>query len=288
MRRFVPPVAALRAALAVAVLLGVAASPGAALARGKPNKVQVVTGVVYRQVDGVTLALDVYGPVKGGPYPAVLVVHGGGWRYGDRTELAYEADALAQDGFVAFSADYRLAPPGGTWHAMAPVDDLRAALVWIRTHAGEYGAAGSTVGGLGSSSGGNLAMMLGTTGTPGWDRLDAVVSWSGPMDLPLMTECASACYPKVVNYLGCRYQDCPSNWIAASPIDQVDAGDAPAFLANGTEEVIPLDQAVNMANALADAGVPTELKEVSGTEHAQEYENQVMGDSEAFLHRYLG
>src|SRR2546422_11513156 len=68
-----------------------------------------VSGVTYSVPDSVPLLLDVYEPSGGGPFPAIVLVHGGGWKSGSRTVVADEAATLARAGFVVFDIDYRLA-----------------------------------------------------------------------------------------------------------------------------------------------------------------------------------
>src|SRR5262249_41639796 len=143
--------------------------------------------VPYRTVAGQTLKMDAYLPA-GGPHPAVLLIHGGGWDHGDKASDATSARALAAHGFGAFAAHYRLAPPGGTWHFPAPVEDVQAAMIWIRAHADEYRVDAKRVGAFGDSAGANLALMLGVSGKPGADRADAVVSWSGPTDFTTLKD----------------------------------------------------------------------------------------------------
>src|SRR5438128_681866 len=78
-----------------------------------------------------------------------------------------------------------------------------------------------------------------------------------------------------------------SLWVEAPPIDQVDASDAPAYLANSTKEHTPLSQATSMADALAAAGVPEQLRVIKGKLHARAYEAKVWSQSLSFLHEYL-
>src|SRR5207249_1811812 len=151
-------------------------------------------------VGAQTRRLDVYMPGDSVTHPAVLLVHGGGWSKGDKSLWVKEGQTLATSGFVAFAANYRLAPPGGTSHALDPVYDLRDAVKWIRANAATYGVDPARVGALGDSAGGNLVLMLGTTGSNGLDKANAVVEWSGAGDLPAMSSNYST-----KTYIGCTY-----------------------------------------------------------------------------------
>ena len=66
--------------------------------------------IVYKEIDGKKLKLNAYVPKGDGPFPTVLVVHGGAWRAGSRTQLTMYAKSLARRGYCCFAIDYRLAP----------------------------------------------------------------------------------------------------------------------------------------------------------------------------------
>ncbi len=116
----------------------------------------------YVERDSGPLSADVYMPHDGaGPFPGMLVVHGGAWRMGSRADLAAIARALAEHGYVAVAIDYRLAP-----HDKFPaqINDCQAAVRWMRSHASEFKIDPDRMGGFGYSAGGHLAALLGTLG----------------------------------------------------------------------------------------------------------------------------
>jgi acetyl esterase len=276
-------------AMTVALVLGMAAAGGAAdsvaHAESTTTAVRVVRDIEYGVAGGYSLRLDAILPDGQGPHPALLVVHGGGWRSGDKRQFGRPAQMLAEAGFAVFSANYRLAPPGGEWHYPAPVDDLRMAMLWIRAHAAEYGADATRVGALGGSAGGNLVLMLGTSGEPGRDRADAVVSWSGPTDFRTLGGARGDAI--AANYIGCTLAACPEIWDAASPLSHVDAGSAPSYIVNSDMELTPLQQATDMAAALERAGVPVTLRVLPGNRHSQTFAADVMDETAMFLRTYL-
>ena len=241
---------------------------------------------------------DVYAPRNGrSDRPGVLVVHGGGWNTGDKTNVRVVSTALARAGFVAFAVGYTLAGPH---HPGAPVqlDELRAAVRDIRAHDDRYGVDGTRVGALGSSAGAHLVMLLATTGTGACDtgdRLGAVVGWSGPYDLPALQHladagCKDGCrqvVPKLLAYTGCPLTSCGGTWDAASPVRHVDADDPPALLFASTREFVPPSQAREMSDALAAAGVPHDLVTLPGTRHAQAYRDDALPTTIRFLAQEL-
>jgi acetyl esterase/lipase len=257
--------------------------------------VQVTNDIVYRTVDGEPQLLDAYVPTTDTvKRPVILLVHGGAWRGGDKTNFVGDANRLAQLGYVAFSVNYRLAPA----HPYpAAVDDVQAAVRWIRAPAQvkTYRIDPKRIGALGSSAGGHLVGMLATLGqgarTKG-ARIRAAVSWSGPMDFnlwPLTTPTPDDIVHSVLDFLGCTSQpeSCP-NANRASPINHIDRSDAPMLLINSDHELIPLDHATTMDTALQRAGVPDQLIVLRGEAHAQYFADQVWDETVSFLRRYVG
>lgn len=282
------------AALAAATSILGAAAPAASAPTEAAAQVEQVGNVtvhrdvVYKEVDGIRLALDVYQP-PGGPHPAIVHIHGGGWVAGSKDGSTRTGLFLAQRGFVTFAIDYRLAPPGGRWRAPAQIEDTRDAVLWVRSHAADYGALPGRVAALGTSAGAYLALMVATTGTPGKGQVDAAAALSAPIDLRAAAEKSTD--PEEVeildNYTGCSVEQCPEFFDELSPINHVDSSDAPIFLANGTEELIPVEQADAMQAALEEAGVPHELQLVPGAVHGRRLGRAVAPRAVTFLKTHL-
>ena len=245
----------------------------------------VYHNVTYASPDGDPLLLDAYIP-KGGVHPAVIVIHGGGWAYGDKEQLAFEGENLAAAGFGAFVVDYRLAPPNGNVHAPVALHDVSTALDWVRANAATYRINADRIGVLGNSAGGNLAMMLGVGGANGTDHVNAVVSYSGQSNL--LTLSNRHTIHAATNYVGCAATICRSVWVDNSPIDHCTSATAPMLLVNSTDELMPLDQATGMAARLEQVGVPYSLKVLDGKKHASAFANEVWPETLKFLNQYLG
>lgn len=255
--------------------------------------------LVYREIDGQELTLDACLPEDtSSPHAAVLLVHGGGWHGGDKADPQWRAacEQFAQEGFVALSANYRLAPE---YVYPAAIDELMAAVRWLREPAqvASLGIDPDRIGTLGGSAGGNLAGLLGSRGAGSLTegaRLSAVVSLSGPMVLTS----AALDFPgaraidasAVLAYLGCT--DIGTCTIAAdaSPVTHVDPTDPPFLLVSSRDErrVVP-EQATTMGAALDKAGVENEVLIVPGNDHAMRLfpRPQVNAAVMAFLHEHL-
>lgn len=135
----------------------------ALVSEATPPSVKEIKNIVYHQIGDRKLLLDAFLLKKKAKKtrPAVLIIHGGGWRTGNRTQHYALARRLADSGFVCFTVEYRLST-----EALYPaaVHDLKAALRWMRTHAKHYAIDTNKIATLGFSAGGQLSALLGTTG----------------------------------------------------------------------------------------------------------------------------
>jgi acetyl esterase len=268
-----------------------------------PN-IPVTSNVVYGTADGTPLTLDICfpadaadGTVEQSPRPAVLALHGGSWRAGDKANLTWRSICqwLANAGFVTFSVNYRLAPK---FTFPAQIDDLRTAVRWLRApdQVTRYNIDPARIGAFGGSAGGNLAALLGADGkgsTTTGDRIAAVAELSGPTDLTaagLSLGTTPAAFQQIeLDYLGCAsFGDCPQAR-DASPRYQVDASDPPFFIGQSLNERIPKPQADALVDALRKAGVDTSYVTVKGTLHSvamltPDLRTRIVD----FLHAHLG
>jgi len=212
--------------------------------------------------------------VNNGPRRAVISVHGGSWREGDKAIVHWRSacEWLASEGFVAFSLNYRLAPQ----HPFpAAIADVRAAVEWLRQPAQvqAYGYDPALIGAFGGSAGGNLVTLLGTEGAGPLDvgsRVAAVVELSGPIDLTgELADGYDAEFQQVqLDYLGCSSYSRCSAAETASPNYPVDSSDPPIFVGHSRDEFIPIEQAEVLVGALEEAGVDTVYVEVPGKLHS--------------------
>lgn len=102
------------------------------------------------------LLARIYRPRDAGPFPALIEIHGGAWNTGSRTQNAPLAEALAANGMVVASVDFRL---GGEAAYPASMVDVNYATRWLKVHAADFGATPDALGGLGLSSGGHMVML---------------------------------------------------------------------------------------------------------------------------------
>lgn len=207
------------------------------------------------------LKADVYQPSGAGAKPAVLLIHGGGWRAPDRREqMASIAERVAARGYVVVNATYRFAPE---YLYPAPVDDLREALKWMRANAARYQIKPDQIAAVGYSAGGHLAGMLGVLDGPAAVRVQAVVDGAGPSDLRKYK--GGTLVPQ---FLGGTQSQVMSRFIAASPITHVSKDDPPFFFYHGTwDTLVPDDHSGDFKTALDAVGVHTEWFKIIGRGH---------------------
>ena len=225
--------------------------------------------------------LDVFRPYRGKePRPAVLVIHGGGWRNGSRGDMVDRVCArYLRRGFLVANVDYRLTASAP---APAAVLDCRAAASWLHEHAEDLGIDPKKVVVTGESAGAYLALM---TAVPheGSVPVAAVVDIHGPVALRDLLE-------------GPEARDYAREWLAGadsaavealSVLPAVDGTFPPTLIVHGTEdrEILPT-QSTKLAAAFAQAGVRSQLFLIPGAGHgdwSQEQANHVYDNVFRFL-----
>lgn len=247
-----------------------AAALSLCLARASAD-VRVTKDVSYGQAGGQNLLLDVYEPSEAAANkrPAVVMIHGGGWMFGDKSFYAPMASHLASRGYVAFSINYRLAP---RYHYPAQVDDSMRAVRWIRAHAADYSVDPDRIGALGDSAGGYLVAMLGERDVrdatdsalaPYSSKVQCVVDFYGPTDFTLSPSAAhvSAQALQILQaFFGKSPTEAPDLYRQGSPIIYVDKQSAPCLIVHGTgDTLVPQPQSEELYDALKAAGVETSL-----------------------------
>lgn len=224
--------------------------------------------IVYSTVADRELLLDAFVPKGDGLRPAVLVVHGGAWRSGDRKQLRGYANALAKRGLVCFAIDYRLAPQD---KFPAQIEDCRAAVKWIRTHAADYQVDPNKLGAIGYSAGGHLVCLLATTGEAPSEkngnvdtRLQAVAAGGAPTDFRKFEDNG-----KWAEYwMGGDLTTQPDRFHNASATVFVDKNDPPVFFYNGTDDkLVSIEWSKSCYEALKANSIKTELYEIEGAGH---------------------
>lgn len=219
---------------------------------------EVRQDIVYK--DG--LRLDVRMPDGAGPFPVAILVHGGGWVGGGKTEyIHFIFEPLTQAGIASVSIDYRLAPQH-KWPACA--EDVEAAIQWTFAHAAEYKFDPARVALVGESAGGHLAAYAGIRTT---HKLAAIVSFYGVHDFVARAFQFARIDPNVSALFGIGSLNADTAVVLreASPYTHVRAGLPPFLMIHGTaDSAVPYAQSVDMCSKLRSKSVPCELYSVNG------------------------
>jgi pectinesterase len=225
--------------------------------------------VEYGKVGTESLRLDAHVPDGPGPFPIVLVVHGGGWSSGDKADwTAPFLDLLTKAGdFTWFSINYRPAP-AHRWPAC--LEDVQTAVRWVKTHAKEFKGDSDRLALLGYSAGGHLvcqAAVLAQDDT----RVQAVVGFAPPTDHVADSQRREGLSPSMTNLLNrAKTLDEPTLAVLReiSPLHHVKPGLPPFLLVHGTDDKsVPYEQSVRFQAKLRETGVPCDLITINGAPH---------------------
>jgi pectinesterase len=261
---------------------------GVPLRRQLPASVKVERDLVYARYGDREVKLDLYLPKQpaAAKIPCIVVIHGGGWRSGDKTRFAAQAAYLADQGFAAACIGYRLLPEVTF---PAPIVDCKAAVRWVRANAKKHGLDPDRIGATGGSAGGHLTAMLATShqekkleGEGGHasfsSRIQAAVAMATPADLARLGERAGF-----------------DSKLAAlvSPVTYVDRQTAPMLLLHSdTDRTVPYAQSELLLRKLQENGVPAELVKIPNAPHAfwngEQWFGDVMTRTTQFFRTHLG
>jgi acetyl esterase/lipase len=265
-----------------------------------------IADLTYSVVPGFRpLRLDLYEPPGApGSHALVVFIHGGGWMSGHtRHSGAFEdwpgvLASLAAKGYVVASVEYRLS---GEAPFPAAIQDIKAAIRWLRAHAAQYGIDRQRAIVWGGSAGGQLAALVATScgaaalrppappPAPGGhavprpedsesDCVQGLITWYGIFDFATIAAQSGPDGPQRLGsadtapsrYLGCALSSCtPAILAAASAASYVDSNDPPALLIHGAaDHTVPVQQSRDFYALLRSKGVPAELVEIPGVDHS--------------------
>lgn len=231
--------------------------------------------VVYAKAGDVELKLDIARPNGDGPFPALVFIHGGGWRGGNRQSFSPFVFAAVGHGYVAATVSYRLTDPDENGKPKNPfpaaIHDVKCAIRWMRAHADEWHIDPNRIGAAGGSAGGHLALLAGFTdreseleGDLGYaeqsSRVQAIANFCGPTDLLSAYDTTVGGRPLVDVFMDGKPTEKPENYKRASPITWVTDDDPPVLTFHGGKDtLVPTTQAHELDAALKKAGVPHTL-----------------------------
>ena len=238
------------------------------------TRVTKTADVTFTTVDGMPLRLDVYSDVHGNKTmnPAVIIMHGGSWRRGHKSDLARFDNWLAAKNYTVFEIDYRLAAPG--CHFPKQLEDVEAAITWVEKHGREYNADPGRIILLGRSAGGQLALIAAYKNPT---RVMGVASYYAPTDLvwdyhhPCVFDIVKT-RPTIENFLGGTPDTVPEVYESASALKVVRSTSPPTLiLQGGRDQVVGKENAEFLAAQLNTCGVPFEYVYLPWANHGFDF-----------------
>lgn len=268
---------------------------------GLGDRVTIEPDVVFGTGGGRELQCDIYqppasaGPAPDSGRPCVILVHGGAWRQGDRSQLRGYGIRLGLAGYVGVAIEYRLTPES-PWPAQ--IHDVKAAIRWVRASADRLGIDPARIAIEGNSAGAHLALLAaGTANDPDFE------GEGGNPGVDASVAAVMAIYPPVLFAHGERLagsvplaalSDAADVEVArlASPLSFAGPGFPPTLLVHGTtDEVVPAKGTLLFYEALIKARVPVEMHIYAEQPHAFDalpvFGRQVAAEMRLFLDRYL-
>lgn len=256
------------------------------------NIITVLRHIVYSQVDGQDLLLDLYLPEQEThPRPVILWVHGGAFRKGDKETPPVMQ--LVDQGYAVASLNYRLSQ-----QAIFPaqIHDCKAAVRWLRANVDIYKLDADRIGAWGASAGGHLVALLGTSagvpelegagGNPAYSsRVQAVCDWYGPTDFLRLND-----FPGSMDHdaadspeselIGGPIQDNQDMVAQANPITYITPEAPPFLIMHGElDPLIPVNQSERLHEALQKAGVDSTLVILNGLGHGFQGDEEQWGQT---------
>jgi acetyl esterase/lipase len=241
------------------------------------DRVVFEQGIEYSNPDDQHLELNMARPTVGdGPFPAVICIHGGGFRAGKREGFDKLCVTLAEHGYVAVTVTYRLAP---RYQFPAAVHDVKAAVRWMRANADKYNIDPDRIGTTGGSAGGHLAQFLAVTGDVNKFEGDGghadhssnvacVVNFYGPSDFTKSYEASVDAAEVLPLFLGGNLQEQQHRHIEASPLYWITPNAAPTLCIHGTnDKYVAHEQAVWLIDRLKACDVEATLMTIEGGDH---------------------
>jgi len=262
---------------------------------GTGERVSIEEGVVIARGGERDLRVDVYTPPPGTANSiGVLLVHGGSWRGGDRSQLRGYGILLGRVGYTSVACEYRLS---GEAKWPAQLHDVKAAIRWFRSNSERLDVDASRIAVLGASAGGHLALMVAATADDARFEGDGVNAGAGAE----IAACI-AIYPPALltgpadtegavgGLLGDHAND--ADYASARPLTYVRGDWPPTLLVHGNRDaLVPVAESLEVHAELSAAGSPVELHVFDGQPHAfdaaSDYGRLCASIFDVFLKRHL-
>ena len=230
-----------------------------------------IKDLVYKNLDAKTLHLDAFYKNENTKLPAVILIHGGGWKSGNKSQMQIMAQAIASKGYSCFAIEYRLSPEA---KYPAAILDVKSAIKFIKSNAEKFNVDPNRIAVLGCSSGGQMAALIGTTNENSafedkddWSqnaKVQAIINMDGILAFkhPESQEGKAACL-----WLGGTYEEKPETWQQASALTHTDKNTPPILFINS--DMIRFHAGRdNMIEILDKNGIYNEVQTIKNSPHS--------------------
>jgi len=236
----------------------------------KSSQLCIKKDIVYKQLENTVLKLDAFFENKESLNPAVVLLHGGGWKSGDKTQMHALAAAIALRGYACFCVAYRLSEEA---QYPAAIQDVKSAIQFVKVHARKFKLNPNKIAVLGCSSGGQMAALIGSTNKysafedPN-AKENASVQAIVNMDGILAFHHPESEEGKVASlWLGGSYEEKPLVWNQASALAHVDQNTAPLLFINSANPRFHAGQQ-DMIAVLEHYGIYNEVRMLPNSPHS--------------------
>lgn len=234
------------------------------------DSVAPIRSYVYKEVDGQQLHFALYSDDVTTQRPAVIVIHGGGWQFGNYLRTNNWPELLREAGYQVISLEYRLAAPDKPTWDKAPVD-IKDAVAHIKTYAPRLGIQSDRIALLGQSAGGHLALLEANTSV----NVQAVVGLYAPTDLKSDYE-LSIDKDSELSFLGGTPSEQPERYKAVSVPLSVNSRSPATLLIQGTnDDMVDKTSGKRLSRLLDHHKISNQLILLPYTGHS--FDNQVGG-----------
>ena len=228
--------------------------------------------IVYKNTDLRSLALDAFYAKSNQANPAVILVHGGGWKSGDKSMMEQLAGAIASKGYSCFAIEYRLSSEA---QYPAGVFDIKSAIQFVKRNAVKFNVDTTRIAVLGCSSGGQMAALVGTTnGNKKFEEVNSMHKTSTTIQAVIDIDGILAFkHPESAEgemaalWLGGTYQEKSENWKNASALHHAGKNSAPILFINSSFDRFHAGRD-DMIAILNKKKIYSEVKTISDSPHS--------------------
>jgi acetyl esterase/lipase len=241
-----------------------------------PTHIEKVTDVIYKEIDGISLALDVYyNKADRLPNPLIFIIHGGYWKAGDKGPFyTQRAAEFVDPGYTVASVNYRLST---THKYPANIEDLRDGILFLSENSERFRIDPTQIVTYGISAGGHLAAFMALAANSDRDYIKGLdpssfrgaISLYGMHDLSLTVQRE---HPFTELYIGTAFDRDSSNYVDASTVSHVDRNDPPVLLIHGSlDGSVSVKNSDNLAKVLESRDVSFVYDRIEGWPHVMDF-----------------